>query len=155
MWPRRPRAALAPVPAAQLRPARRCEGRRLRQSRGLAVRRGCCTAAARRLFPVMASGFESERSLAARREQRQREREALLAQVGCPARPRLFPGPLWSLPSPRPGRGRRAAGGGPGRGLLPTDLAAVGGGGSAESRFCPGRGWAVLPGGAESNEKQS
>lgn len=34
----------------------------------------------------MASGFESERSLAARREQRRREREALLAQVGCLAR---------------------------------------------------------------------
>lgn len=47
-----------------------------------------------RCGPVMASGFESERSLAARREQRRREREALLAQVGCPARP----GPASPLP---------------------------------------------------------
>ncbi|XP_071659856.1 CWF19-like protein 2 isoform X2 [Patagioenas fasciata] len=46
---------------------------------GIVVRllRGGCF----RCGPVMASGFESERSLAARREQRQREREALLAQA--------------------------------------------------------------------------
>jgi len=46
----------------------------------------------------MASGWESERSLAARREQRRREREALLAQVGGPARLGL-PGPRASCPA--------------------------------------------------------